>query len=225
VTYNALLVDFGLELLNKAGKGAGDNDLTDGDRQTLREEIIKELGAITAGYHYRKAVDYLTGKIKEHDLFFSEIKRLGEAFFTKGKYPELAAYKQLLEIREKLKNSPAPSPEGAGIYYHTFGNLLPQPVKLFPQELGNLFNAGWVSGEMIDEFKIKLDWQLYKKKISPLLQGVILQEYIVRTGSKFFNQGQVNDYFSTYLMFKLFNNAHLSGILKKLQQEGYLKLK
>lgn len=221
--YNTLLVDFGLELLNKAGNGANDNGQANGDIQTMREDIIKELGAITAGYHYRKTVDYLTGKIKEHDLFFSEIKLLGETFFLKGKYPEHAAYKKLLEIREKLKNRPTLST--AGVYYHTFGNLVPQSFKLFPQEAGFLFAAGWVSGEMIDEFKIKLDWHLYKKKISPMLLGVVLQEYIMRTGSKFFSQGHVHDYSSLYLMFKLFNNAHLSGILKKLQQEGYLKLK
>jgi hypothetical protein len=181
------------------------------------------LGAITAGYHYRKAVDYLTGKIKEHDLFFSEIKLLGEAFFKKGKYMDGAAYKKLLEIREKLKNRPTLLT--AGVYYHTFGSLVPQHFKLFPQEAGILFGAGWVSGEMIDEFKIKLDWHLYKKKISPILLGVVLREFIIRTGSKFFSQNHVNDYSSIYFMFKLFNNAHLNGILKKLQQEGYLKLK
>jgi hypothetical protein len=223
MAYNALLVDFGLELLNKAGNGADDNGRDNSGGQSMREEIIMELGAITTGYHYRKAVDYLTGKIKEHNLFFSEIKLLGEAFFIKGKYLEHAAYKKLLEIREKLKNRPTRLTEG--IYYHTFGNLTPQQFKLFPQETGILFNNGWASGEMIDEFKIKLDWHLYKKKISPMLLGVVLQEFIIRTGSKFFSQNHVNDYSSIYFMFKLFNNAHLSGILKKLQQEGYLKLK
>ncbi len=223
MAYNALLVDLGLELLNKAGSGAGDKGQDNSRSQTMREEIINELGAITAGYHYRKVVDYLTGKIKEHDLFFSEIKLLGEAFFKKGKYMDDAAYKQLLEIKEKLKNRLTFLT--GGVYYHTFGNLVPQQFKLFPQQTGILFASGWVSGEMIDEFKIKLDWHLYKKKISPILLGVVLQEFIIRTGSKFFSQNDVNDYSSIYFMFKLFNNAHLSGILKKLQQEGYLKLK
>ncbi|MDQ1355595.1 MAG: hypothetical protein QG657_5905, partial [Acidobacteriota bacterium] len=221
--YNALMVDFGLELLNKAGNGANENEQTNSEHQSLREDIISELGAITAGYHYRKAVDYLTGRIKEHDLFFSEIKLLGETFFIKGKYLDHAAYKKLQGIREKLKNRPTLLPEG--IYYHTFGNLVPQQFKLFPQEAAIFFDTGWVSGEMIDEFKIKLDWHLYKKKISPMLLGVILQDFLVRTGSKFFSQNHVNDYSSIYFMFKLFNNAHLNGILKKLQQEGYLKLK
>lgn len=221
--YNALLTDFGLELLNKAGNGTNDNGQDNSSYQSMREDIIKELGAITAGYHYRKAVDYLTGKIKEHDLFFSEIKLLGEAFFNKGKYLEHAAAKKLLELREKLKNRPTRLTEG--IYYYTFGNLTPQPFKLFPQETGILFRSGSVSGEMIDEFKIKLDWHLYKKKISPLLLGVVLRDFIMRTGSKFFSQNHVNDYSSIYFMFKLFNNAHLNGILKKMQQEGYLKLK
>jgi len=223
MAYNALLVDFGLELLNKAGTGAGANGQDNDGSRAMREELITELGAITAGYHYRKAVNYLTGKTKEHDLFFSEIKQLGEAFFKKGKYMDDAAYKKLLEIREKLKNRPTLLT--GGIYYHTFGNLAPRPFKLFPQEAGILFAAGWVSGEMIDEFKIKLDWHLYKKKISPILLGVVLREFIINTGSKFFSQNNVNDYSSIYFMFKLFNNAHLSGILKKLQQEGYLKLK
>jgi len=205
ITANALLVDFGLDLLRKSR-----------DNKTIRKDVIRELGTITSGYHYRKAVHYLTGKSSDHNLFFSEIKQLGERFLKKKKYLDESTIKALSEH---------PPPRLGGIYYHTFGNLVPQPFTIFPQGVSNFFDNGWISGEMVDEFQIKLSWHLYKKNIPPFLLGQVLYSYLNRTAPRVFSQSHFKDYFATYFMFKIFNNSHLSKIIKNLQKKGYLKLK
>jgi len=205
ITYNAVLVDFGLELLRKSL-----------DNETIRKDVIRELGTITSGFHYRKAVHYLTGKSKEHNLFFSEIKQLGERFFKKKKYLDESAFKVLSEHQSSRLGS---------IYYHTFGNLIPHQFTIFPQGVSNFFDNGWISGEMIDEFQVKLSWHLYKKKIPPFLLGQVLYSYLNQTAPRVFSQSHVKDYFATYFIFKIFNNSYLSKIVKNLQEKGYLKLK
>jgi hypothetical protein len=205
IAYNAVLVDFGLELLRKSL-----------DNETIRKDVIRELRTITSGYHYRKAVHYLTGKSRDHNLFFTEIKQLGERFFKKKKYLDESACKEL---------SVHQPPQFGGIYYHTFGNLIPQQFKIFPQGVSNFFDNGWISGEMIDEFQIKLSWHLYKKNIPPFLLGQVLYSYLNQTAPRVFSQSHVKDYFATYFIVKIFNNSHLSKIIKNLQKKGYLKLK
>ena len=205
IEYNALLVDFGLDLLRNAR-----------ENETLRNHVIKELGTITSGYHYRKTVNYLNGKAKDYRLFFSEIKNLGEALFNKGKYLETPTGKELLKKRAR--------PSGS-IYYHTFGNLTPQSFRMFPQDVSNLFDSGRISGEIIDEFKIKVGWFLYKQKLPGILMGQVLYSYLTGTAPRYFSQSHANDYISTYFMFEVFNKSHLNRILKNLQKQGYLKLK
>jgi hypothetical protein len=210
--YNALMVDFGLELMRKARNSKDD--------EVLRKDVINRLGTITTGFHYRKAVDYINEKSVDHDLFFKELKLLAEYFFKNKKYLDTSTYKKQLE---KLPISPAIPP--GSIYYFTFGNLNPQTFNMFPQDISNFFDSGRLSGEIFDEYKIKLDWHLHKKKIHPILAGQILYSYLNGTAPRILSQNHVNDYFSTYFLFKVFNNSHLRGIVKKLQKEGYLKLK
>lgn len=205
VTYNALMVDFGLKLIRNAETNP-----------SLRLEVIDELAAVTSGYHYRKAVDFLSGMGSKHNLFFTEIKQLGEAFFKKGKYPDLCGCGELSRERDYLP---------VGIYYRTLGSLKSQPVKLFPQEVSHVFNAGWSSGEMVDEFLVKLSWLLHKKKIPPSLMGHIIYSYLVKTVPRLLSQNHTNDHFASYFVFTVFNNAHVSKILKDMQKQGYLKLK
>ncbi len=217
LSYNALLVDFGLELLRKSR-----------DNETIKKDLIRELSTITSGYHYRKTMNYLAGRSKDHDLFFTEIRQLGETFFKRGKYLEGSACKEQLEAFNQKPLSvllKEQEPWFGSIYYHTFGNLSPQQFHLFPQEVSTLFYPGWVSGEMINEFKIKVGWHLYKKKIPSILLGQVLYSYFNKTVPRFFSQNHVNDYFSTYFLFKIFNNSYLRGILNNLQREGYLTLK
>ncbi|MCP4151257.1 MAG: hypothetical protein GY757_26170 [bacterium] len=215
-SYNALLVDFGMDLMLKAR-----------DKKVMKQNIIKQLGMITSGYHYRKAVGYLSGKSKNHRLFFSELRQLGESFFKKGKYLEYSNLEK--QLRAFAAKPPATieslDRQFGNIYYHTFGNLKPQHIKLFPQDVSSLFAEGWVSGEMFDEFKIKLSWHIYKKKVPPSLMSHALYAYFIRTVPRVLCQNHINDYFSTYFTFEVFNYSHLKNIIKKLKKEGYLKLK
>jgi hypothetical protein len=216
-TYNALLVDFGLELLRKSR-----------ENKTIRQEVITELSGITTGYHYRKAVDYLTGRSNRYNLFFSEIKHLGETFFKKRKYLEECVCKEQLETFAQPPLTAIIQDQNhqfGNIYYRTFGNLTPQQIRIFPQDVSNVFHTGWASGEMVDEFKIKLGWLLHKKKIPTLLLGQVLYSYLNTTVPRILSQNHYRDYFSIYFVFEIFNNAHLNQILKNLQKEGYLKLK
>lgn len=171
------------------------------ENETIRNEVITALTTITSGYHYRKAVDYLNGKSNEHGLFFSELKKLGET------------------------RRPGPDNIHNNIYYYTFGSLTPRYFRLFPQETANLFDSGGVGGEMVDEFKIKPGWHLYKKGIPSFLLGQVLYAYLTETAPRLFSQNSEGDYFATYFTFDLFNNSHLKIILTDLQKEGCLKLK
>ncbi len=205
IAANTLMVDLAIDLMQDAR-----------ENENKRKDVIQALATITSGYHYRKAVNYLKGKYKDHDLFFSELKQLGEIFFDKGKYLDNPALKKLPRHRR---------PDPGAIYYHTFGNLTPQPYRLFPQDMANLFDSGRVGGELVDEFRIKTGWHLYKSKIPPDLLGQILYTYTTRTAPRVFSQNYTGDYFATYFVFKVFNNSHLRKILKYLQKEGCLKLK
>ena len=205
VVYNTAMVDFGLQLIRGAKT-----------KETLRRELMDELGKITSGYHYGKAVDFLGGKGNGHNLFFTEIKQLGEAFFKKGKYPDLCACGELSRDRDYPP---------AGIYYQTLGSLKPQPLKLFPQEVSHVFTTGWSSGEIVDEFLVKMSWLLYKKKIPPVLMGHIIYSYLLKTVPRILSQNHVNDHFASYFVFNVLNNAHVNKILKDMQKQGYLKLK
>jgi len=217
LTYNAILVDFGLELIRKSQ-----------DNEAIKKDLLKELRTITTGYHYRKAVNYFKGKSHPHHLYFSEIKKLGEIFLKKRKYLEESAYSKQLESFTRPPLKPIIEKENhrfGGIYYHTFGNLIPQQFSLFPQEVSSLFGHGWVSGEMINEFKFKLCWHLYKKEVPSFLLGHILYLYFNDVAPRFLSQNHPNDYTSTYSIFEIFNDSHLRYILKNLQKEGHLKLK
>ncbi len=199
-----------------AGQAAQWADYVQYTAIAVGKDVLKELNTISSGYHYRETAGYITGKTKEFRLFFSEIRLLGEIFSKKKEYLEASGYKELLM---KIQ------PRSGSIYYHTFGNLTPQPFTLFPQGLANLFESGWTSGEIIDEYKVRLAWFLYKKKIPAYFMGQLLYSYLTKTAPRVYNQNNPNDYFSTYFMFKVFNNSHLNAAIKDLQKEGYLKLK
>lgn len=205
VMYDALMVEFGLELMRNAK--------TD---PVLRQEVIARLGTVTSGYNYRKAVDNLDGKGAGYTLFFSEIKQLGEAFFYNREHLDLCACDTL---------SPEQDYRRGGIYYRTLGSLEPQPMKLFPQEAAHVFDTGWVSGEMVDEFSVRLAWLLYKKKIPASLMGQILYSYLTNTIPRLLSQNHANDHYAAYFAFYIFNNAQVNKIIKDMQTQGSLKLK
>lgn len=215
--FSALLVDFGLELLQKARVN-----------ETLRQDVIKELGLVTTGYHYRSIIDYIDGKKNDYYLFFSELRALGERFFKQEKYlKEFSAAKELAAFYapDVNKKMPLEIDSFGSIYYNTFGSLKPCKVDIFPQEVTNIFASGWSSGEMIDEFKVKVAYHTYKKGIPFYLAGEFLYQYLDKTSRKYYSQNHEKDYFSTYFIFDIFNNAYLNQILKNSQEKGYLRIK
>lgn len=216
---NALQVDFGMELLREARASNGSAE--------FGVSVIRELGLITSGYRYRKTVAYLYGKAAQHNLFFSEIRRLGEACSRKGIYPENSTYKEALTAFAPSESGPGGGGDSffGAIRYRTFGNLTSQTHHLFPQDVASLFYSGWTGGEIIDDFKIKLAWLMHKKKLPAFLAGQVLDAYLTKTVPRIFSQNHAKDYRPVYFAFQVFSNGHLNKIIKDLQKEGCLKLK
>jgi hypothetical protein len=222
LTYQALLVELGLTIMREAGENGN---------EAVKQDIIDVLHTLAAGYHYRQAMAYVNGESNYHNLYFNELYRLGEAFLIKLPGREylagMSAWKKLAAFctpsrAEALKTET----DGFGaIYSHTFGNLRPRSLRLFPQEMSNLLTSGWLSGSMIDEFKIKMAYHMYKKQIPPPLLGQFLYMYLNKTGRRFLRQNHIHDYPITYFVFDIFNTSHLNRLIKQLKKEGYLKLK
>lgn len=215
--FAALLVEFALEMIQKSEKD-----------EKIRQEVMKELGTITTGYHYRRIWSYLNGEEIDYYLFFNELMSLGERFFKQKKHLSDFSARDRLEAfyKEPLNKIVLDNMDQLGsIYYHTFGSLKPYRLDIFPQEVSNFFTSGWTSGEMINEFKIKAAYHAYKREIPPYLLGEILYQYLNDTSKRYYSQNYEKDYFSTYFIFDIFNNSHLSRILKKAQEKGYLRIK
>jgi hypothetical protein len=170
--------------------------------KNIRQDVVQALGEVASGFKYRKAVLYLNGRVPHHALFFSQLKQLGEM----------------------MQPDSQPS-YSTGIYFHTFGNLVPKKFRLFPQEVANFFNPGWLSGEMIDEYMVVFGSHLYKKKIPVSLLGVILYSYFKKSAPVIFSQNHPRDYHSSYFLFDIFNDSQLGSLLKEIQKEGHLKLR
>lgn len=217
VAYNALLTDYGIELMIRCRE----------DKE-MKEQVRKALSNMLAGYHYRSAMDYLDGKTSEHRLFFSEMHRLGEYFLSNSLYLGRCGLKSKLEPFTRPPLSEALKKENdrfGGIFYHTFGNLTARRFNFMPQELSMMTQDGWMGGEMINEFKLRLAWHMHQKNIPPVLMGSILQSYMVKTAPRAFSQSHTRDYNAAYFIFEIFNNAIMNGAIKDLQKQGCLRLK
>jgi hypothetical protein len=222
LTYQALLVELGLAIMREAGENGS---------EALKQDLIDVLHTLTAGYHYRQAQAYINGDIEYHNLYFNELYRLGEAFLIK--FPgreylaEIPAWKKLKAfLTPSLVEDLKTETDGFGaIYSHTFGNLRPCSLRIFPQEMSNLLASGWLSGSMIDEFKIKMAYHMHKKQIPSPLLGQFLYMYLSNTGRRFLRQNHIHDYPITYFVFDIINTSHLNRLIKELEKEGYLKLK
>jgi hypothetical protein len=216
--FTALLLKLGLEVLSKAG-----------EEEDARSALLEEAPTLTAGYHYRRLMAFLAGEAGESNLFFNEILEIGERFFRKGgQYLEGFSDFQALSLYSRGPLAEAVQDEihcFGNIYYHTFGSLTARKMPLFPQELALLFDSGWVSGERINEFKVKVAFHAYQKKVSPLLSGQLLYRFLFKTARQFYSQNHERDYFSTYFIFNIFNNSFISRTVKRLNQQGYLRIK
>ncbi len=172
--------------------------------ETQRQSVRDALGSVTAGFHYRKSLQYLDRQSNEYALFTAELKHLGELF--------------------SLANPPNLGRTG-GIYYHTFGNVVPIDCPIFPQSLACFFQEGWLSGEIVAEHLLHMSYLFFKKKIPAVLIGQVLYSHFNQTAPVLFNQNHPADYDTAYFLFQLINDSRLKGLLKYLQKEGYLKLK
>lgn len=216
-SYIGLLAEFGLELIQKAKSN-----------EPIMKEVLEALGTITTGYHYRKIMDFLNNKSNEYYLFFSEIFKLGEHFLLNNKYiNEFSAFDKLGMLTKTYLNKRIQEELDyfGGVYYHLFGNLKPRWIHLFPQEISNLFESDWVGGEIINEFKIKTAYHAHKKMLPPKLMGEFLVQYLYNVCRRYYSQNYLKDYFSTYFIFDIMNNSHLTKILHKLQEKGEVRLK
>ena len=180
------------------------------ENKDKRKRVINILDSISTGYHRRKIIDFLNGKTDDHHLYFTELMRLGE----------------MLSSDTKGKRKPGFEDGGllSGVYYHSFGNLLPRRMNLFPQELGQFFENGWISGEMIQELKIKAMYHSRKKDVPLRLLGQLTYRYFFHVARRFYHQNYYKDYVSTYFMMDVFNRSHLNQGVKKMKKEGYLRM-
>jgi hypothetical protein len=169
----------------------------------FRSTVISALGEFCTGFHLQQTIAYLQGKVNTHPLFFSELKQLGESLQT-----------------GKLMNNTDRS-----IQYYSSGSLQPRPNRLFPQEIANFFDSGWHSGEIVSEFKVKLQWQLHRSNIPAVFLGQFLYAYFNEVAPVIFSQNHPNDYYSTYVLFDMFNDSYLRNMIKNFQKEGHLKLR
>lgn len=179
------------------------------DKQ-MKERVIDRMDTIAPGYHRRTLLEFLNRRSDDHHLYFSELLALGETLTGTSRTSRKAG-----------------TDDGgllAGIYYHSFGNLLPRRMRLFPQALGQFFDNGWLSGEMILELKIKSVYHALKKNIPGPLLGQLMYRYFFKVARRFYHQNYAKDFMSTFFMMDVFNRSHLTQGVKKMKQEGYLRM-
>lgn len=215
--YTSLLINFGVELMDK-----GKND------PSLRKKLKVETGKLLSGNTYKNVIDHLEGNSKKPLLFYDQYYKLGRAF-TKYKniLDKFHAKNDLkkyfsLPLKAELENE---KKWFGNIYFKTLGSLKPKWKELFPPDTGNLFKSGAFNGEAFREFKMKLSYLSEIKKYSPLLQGHFLYNYLITTFPRYYQQNYNKDYFTTYFIFNILNNANLSKIIKRYQKKGYVRLR
>lgn len=215
--YYALLVDLGLELLEKSKQNAA-----------IKAAVTDVLTEQLAGGHYRQAMAYLSDRAQNHNLYFSEIALLGEHFFKNGKFLRECGLEEKLgpfkvpPLSEQVEKE---NHRYGSVFYNSFGSLTPRRLTLFPVDVSHAFQYGWMSGEMVDEFKIRTGYMMHRKNIPPELMGHILYHYMVKTLPRAYSQNHPRDYSTTYFAFEVFNPAILNRIVRKLKEDGILRLK
>ncbi len=215
--FDALLIEFAGELLQQCG---GDEGIRSGLKQAGKKMI--------AGYHYRKLDDYLSGRSKDYYLFFSELHQIGSHFFATGTHLDRFSRQEALAKYARMPLSSVIAQEGyrwGNIYSHSADSLRPRFFAYFPQEIANFFASGWVSGEMIMEFKLKAAYLAWKNGLPPALLGQLVFDFFRSVLRHLYFQNHENDYISTYFVIDIMNSGHMKSTLKKMQKEGSLKLK
>jgi len=215
--YVSLLINYGVELMDNAE-----------DDPELRARLQSETGRILSGNTYKNIIDHLDGKAKKPLLFYDQYYKLGRAFLNHPEFldkfhgkDELKKY-LVLPLKAEINSE---KKWFGNIHYTTLGSLKPRWKESIPPETGNLFLSGAYNGEAFREFKMKLAYLSDKKKYSPLFQGHFLYNYLITTFPRFYQQNYNKDYYTTYFIFNILNNANLSKIIKSYQKKGYVRLR
>lgn len=215
--YVSLLINYGVELMDK-----GETD------PALRKKLKVEAGKFLSGNTYKNVIDHLEGDAKKPLLFYDQYYKLGKAFTKyKDALDKFHAKNDLvkyftLPLKAELENE---KKWFGNIYFKTLGSLKPKWREFFPPETGNLFTSGAYNGEVFREFKMKLSFLSEIKKYSPLFQGHFLFNYLITTFPRYYQQNYDKDYYTTYFIFNILNNANLSKIIKRYQKRGYVRLR
>ncbi len=215
--YASLLINYGVELMD-----------TGIDSPRIKKKLKAEAGKFLSGNAYKNVIDHLDGKAKKPLLFYDQYFKLGKAFL---KYEDILADFNLKDALNKYFSLPLKAELEnekkwfGNIYYKTLGSLKPKWRDHFPPETGNLLISGAFNGEAFREFKMKLSYLSDKKKYPPLLQGHFLYNYLITTFPRYYQQNYDKDYYTTYFIFNILNNANLSKIIKRYQKKGYVRLR
>ncbi len=215
--YVSLLINYGVNLMDN-GKNI----------PNIKKKLKSESGKFISGNSYKNIIDYLDGKAKKPLLFYDQYFKLGRNFFK---------YKDLLDTfyaKDELKKFFQPRLKAklkkerkwfGNIYFKSFGSLKPKWRESFPPETGNLIKSGAPNGEFFREFKMKLSYLAHKKKYPPVMYGHFLFNYLITTFPKYYQQNYNKDYYTTFFVFNILNNANLSKIIKRYQKKGYVRLR
>jgi len=184
--------------------------------------------AVTSGYHYRRLSDYLGGQSDDYHLFFTELRQFGLALAENPLFLEQFSQKDELAKYGQMPLLAVTSDEGdpwGSIHGNSFGSLAPRNGMFFPQEAAQLFAPGWLSGETLEEFKIKTSYLAYKNRLPSCLVGQFVFDFISSIGRSLYTQNHARDYHSAYFVLDVMNSGHLKKTLKRLQENGFLRLK
>jgi hypothetical protein len=213
---DSLHVELAVEMLQKC---LGDEEMKAG---------VREAGmAIAAGYHYRRLADYLDGQATDYHLFFTELRQLGLVLAERPLFLDRFSQREELAKYRELPLSAVVADEGdpwGSICFNSLGSLLPRAMPFFPQEVAQLFATGWLSGEILEEYKVKTAYLARKNDLPSCLVGQFVFNFIGTVGRSVYSQNDAKDYHSAYFVLDIMNSAHLKASLKKLQEGGFLRL-
>lgn len=215
--YTTLLIDCGVELIREAK-----------NNKYINEEIKERAGKILSGYSYRKLINYLQGHTKQILLFYDQYFKIGEELLScpscLDKFSAKDELKRYLTLPLKAEINNEKNWFG-NIYYSNLGTLRSYWRSFYPPEVGNLLHSGSFNGEIFREFKLKIAYLSNKKNYPPLLYGHFLYNYLITTFPRFYQQNYDKDYYTTYFIFNILNNANLKKIIKRYQKKGYVRLR
>ncbi|MEN8155016.1 MAG: hypothetical protein ABFR75_13445, partial [Acidobacteriota bacterium] len=215
--YAALLIDYSVEMIRKA-----QND------KDINKELTDHAGKVLSGFTYKKLIDYLQGNAKQILLFYDNYFKIGKKLLNcTGCLDKFSAKNELtkfktLPLKAEINNE---KNRFGNIYYSNLGTLRSYWRQFYPMEVGNLLHSGSYNGEIFREFKLKIAHISNKKRYSPLLYGHFLFNYLISTFPRFYQQNYEKDYYTSYFIFNILNNANLKKIIKRYQKKGYMRLR